>query len=423
MTISQKTTANPPIDLNKIYLILAFSLGVSVTISTALTNVFAISLLILFCFSGEYSCKLALLKKLYICPPMALILLSIISSIYAPVNFNEALNWISKMYKLSLIWVIAYVCWRNHTVIKPLIIAFFIGVLLNLVAIYLNHYFLNTATAITFSAPTLPAAQSHFVTGFIFAITSFMLFSMAIITPNRRLKIFLIIVGFITVFAELGINTSRTGYLIEISVLIIGFFIKFRFKGLIAAIIIVPTMLITFYQISPNFKARTNQAYYDTMDYFSGTDTKGSVGIRLGFYNTATGIFIHDPLRILYGCGTGAQKKCSETFIEKEIAPQNIKYYHIIDNPHNQYAYFAMQSGIWALSIFVFWLIALFYYAKDLPTVMRNNTRILVIAFTVGCFVNSWILDIGPGFIFCYLVPILFAQQTEKRRLNFDFKH
>ena len=317
------------------------------------------------------------------------------------------------MYKLSLIWVIAYICWRNHAIINTLIIAFFIGVLLNLAAIYINYYFLNSATAITFSSPTFPAAQSHFVTGFIFAITSFMLFSMAITVPNRKLKILCIVVGLITICAELGINTSRTGYLIELSILIVGFFIKFRFKGLVAAIIILPTIFITFYQISPNFKIRTNQAYYDTMGYFSGTATQGSAGIRLGFYNTTVGIFIYDPWRLLYGCGTGTQEQCSQEFIEKEIAPPNKKYYQAINNPHNQYAYFALQSGIWALGVFVFWLIALFYYAKELPIVMRNNARILLIAFTIGCFVNSWILDIGPGFIFCYLT-ILFAQRPKK---------
>jgi len=414
VTIFKKIAVNLQIDLNKIYLVLAFALGVSITISTALTNIFAVSLLLLFCFSGEYSPKLTLLKKFYIWPPMALILLSIISSLYTLVDFSETLNWISKMYKLSLIWVIAYICWRNHTTIKPLLIAFFTGVLLNLVAIYLNYYFLSTANVITFSSPSLPAAQSHFVTGFIFAVTSFMLFSTAITVPNWKFKICCITLGLITIIAELGINTSRTGYLIEISVLIIGFFMKFRFKGLVAAVIILPTILITFYQISPNFKARTNQAYYDTMGYFSGTATKGSAGLRLGFYNTAAGIFIYEPWRLLYGCGTGAQGQCSREFIEKEIAPQNKKYYHSINNPHNQYAYFVMQSGIWALGIFVFWLIALFYYAKELPIIMRNNARILLIAFAVGCFVNSWMLDIGPGFIFCYLIPILFAQKPKQ---------
>lgn len=372
---------------------------------------FVVCLLLLFIVSGDYYAKFSLIKRFYIWPSIALILLVLISSLYSTLPFNEAIGWVSKLYKLLIVWVIAYVCYKNPKIINKLLLAFFIGVMLNVIAIFVNYYFLTPDNAIVFSGATFPAAQSHFVTGFIFAVAAFVLFSMALGTKNKKQRILFLVLSLIIICAELGLNTSRTGYLIEFSVLTVGFFMKFRWKGLIAGIVIIPSVFVIFYHLSPNFKMRVDEAYYSTISYYNGTNTDTSAGIRLGFYHTALGIFEHKPQRILYGCGTGAQTQCSTHFINSEIPSTDKKYYRIINNPHNQYIYFAMQSGIWALFIFIFLLIATFYYAKDMPVIMCNNARILIIAFTIGCLVNSWILDIGPGFTFCFLLPVILANR------------
>ncbi|WP_116964305.1 O-antigen ligase family protein [Fastidiosibacter lacustris] len=400
---------------DKIYFTLVFFLGISISISTALTSVFAVALLLTFSLSGDYNSKLKLIKRFYIWPSLTFILLAFISCFYSSIPFTEALTWVGKFYKLLIVWVVAYVCYKNPQIINKLLLAFFIGVVFNVVAIFINYYFLNPENAIVFSGATFPAAQSHFVTGFIFAVAAFMLFSMALTCQNKKKRIFFIILGVIIICAELGLNTSRTGYLIEFSVLAIGFLMKFRWKGVLAAIVIVPSIFIAFYHFSPSFKMRVTEAYNSTINYYNGTETETSAGIRLGFYHTALGIFEHKPQRIFYGCGTGEQTQCSMHFINSEISQEDKKYYQVINNPHNQYIYFAIQSGIWALALFVWLLIAAFYYAKDLPIMMRNNTRIFIIAFAVGCLVNSWILDIGPGFIFSFLLPVLFAQRYQNK--------
>ncbi len=400
--------------LNKAYLFFAFGLGLVMTVSTALTSIFAICLLLLFIISGDYCAKFSLIKRFYIWPAIALIILALISCLYSTLPFNESIAWVGKFYKLLIVWVIAYVCYKNPEIINKLLLAFFIGVILNVIAIFVNYYFLSPENAIVFSGPTFPAAQSHFVTGFIFAVAAFMLFSMALTTHSKKQRILFLILGIIIICAELGLNTSRTGYLIEFSVLAVGFFMKFRWKGLIAAIVIVPSVFAAFYHFSPNFKMRVDEAHNSTISYYNGTNTDTSAGIRLSFYHTALGIFEQKPQRIFYGCGTGEQTQCSTHFINSEIPSHDKKYYRVINNPHNQYIYFAMQSGIWALAIFIFLLLASFCYAKDMPMMMRNNTRILIIAFAIGCLVNSWILDIGPGFIFCFLLPVVLAQRYIK---------
>ena len=395
--------------INQLYGCLAFGLGVVMTISTALTSIFAVGLLLLFIINSDYKLKLSLVKRFYIWPALMLIALAFISCFYSSLPFSEALGWVGKLYKLLIIWIISYVCYKSPAIINKLLLAFFIGVILNVIAIFTNYYFLSPENAIVFSGATFPAAQSHFVTGFIFAVAAFMLFSMSFSTSSTKQRILFLLVGFIIICAELGLNTSRTGYLIEFSVLAVGFFMKFRWKGVVAAIVIVPSIFITFYHLSPNFKTRVDEAYNSTISYYNGTDTNTSAGIRLGFYHTALGIFEHKPQRIFYGCGTGTQTLCSKNFINQEIPTNEKKYYQVINNPHNQYIYFAIQSGMWALGLFIFLLAASFYYAKDMAMTMRNNTRILIIAFAIGCLVNSWIVDIGSGFVFCFLLPVLLA--------------
>lgn len=392
------------------HLIVLLVLGISISISTALTSIFAVLLLILFFFSGNYQTKFLLIKRFYIWPVILLLIIGFISILYSPLQLSEAFSWAMKFYKLLIIWAIAYFCWKYPQHINKLLSAFFIGVICNVIAIFINYYFLTPQSAISFSGATFPAAQSHFVTGFIFAIAAFMLFSMALTSTQKRYRYLYLILGIITICAELGLNTSRTGYLIEFSILAVGFFMKFRIKGIIAAAILIPIIFISFYQLSPNFQNRVGEAYKNTISYYDGSNTNTSVGIRLGFYHTALGIFEHKPQRLLYGCGTGAQTLCSTHFINQEIPKSERKYYRVINNPHNQYIYFLMQSGIIALVLFLWLLAAAFYYAKKLPSMEKNNLRIFIIAFAVGCLVNSWILDIGPGFIFCYLLPVLAAK-------------
>lgn len=391
------------------YLFSGFALGLFMTISTALTSISAALLLIVFFFSGHYREKITLLKRFYVWPFIVLLLLGVISAIYSPAGFYHGIQWAGKLYKFLIVWVIAYACYRYPSITTKLLCAFFIGVIINVIAIYINYYFLTPATAIQFSGANFPTAGSHILSGFTFAITGFMLLMMAIKTPSLKLKILLSLLGLVTICAELGLNASRTGYIIEFAIVVVGFFMKFRYKGLIAAIIAVPMIFVTFYHFSPIFKTRVDQAYVNTVSYYAGNNTNTSAGVRLGFYHTALSMFAHDPVRLLYGYGTGAQRQSSEHFIDQNITTQDHKFYQVINNPHNQYIYFLMQSGIWALGLFVWLLAALFYYAKDLPVMIKNNARILVIAIAIGCFFNSWLLDVAQTFVFCFLIPVLFT--------------
>ncbi len=393
----------------RIYFFITFLLGMSITISTALTSICALSLMTLFLLSGDYQEKCALLKRFYIWPAIALLLMAILSISYTPATLQKGLLEALKLYKLLLIWVMAYLCQKFPTSVPKFLWAFFIGVLLNVLAIYLNYYVLSPKHALVFSGATFPAAQSHFLTGFIFAITAFMFLSMAIAQRRRSMRILYVTLALIILCAELGLNTSRTGYLIEFSILSMGFLLKYRWKGCLSAILILPMVFTAFYTLSPTFHARIHQAYDSTLSYYRGTNTSTSAGLRLSFYRTAWRLFSQKPQHLLYGCGSAGQWHCSQALIEQQIPNHQQPFYRPIHNPHNQYIHFLMQSGIITLGLFLWLLMASFYYAKDLPPMMKNNLRILLMAFSVGCLLNSWILDIGPGFIFCYLLPVLLS--------------
>ena len=409
------------------YACLSFLLGVFLTVSTALTSIFAVMLLCLF-FFGDYKSKFLLIKRYYVWPALLLFLISIISCFYSSVPFNEAFLEAIKFYKLLFIWIIAYICYKYPTIVNKLFIAFLIGVLINVIFIVINYYFFNPKEAIYFSGGNFPAAQSHFVTGLIFAISGFFFLSLAFSVNRVRLKLTFFMCAIILFYVDLVLNTSRTGYVIEFCILFVGFVLKFRFKGILVATALLPIIFLFFYNYSSSFKMRVDMAYFNTTSYFEKTlnnaDTKedNSEYIRLNYYNTVLGVIQNKPGLFFYGCGSGGQIPCTKALIEQYNVNGVHNNYLVIKNPHNQYLFYLLQSGFLSFILFIFLLLSTFYNAYNLALIERNNVRILIVAFSVGCLFNSWLLDIGPGFVFCFLLPIFLSGNSMTEYLC-DKKH
>lgn len=395
-------------------------LGVFMCVSTAATNIISIVLMVLFLMTGDYHNKLRCLKHPLVWPLIALFFLTFLGCFYAHYGMNipwkDSFKYLDKMRKLWIVWVVIY-----HLTYLPkrdegkfsyqqlFTWAFFIGVALNVVAIYLNAFVLGVAHAIVFSTPTFPAAQSHFVTGFIFALSAFLLFgigwSYRVKKPQYCWVILLL--GVIVLIAEVGINSSRTGYVIEFCVIVYGFLHRYGIKGFFIGIFTAVGVMLIAYHLSGTFKVRVNQAYGNVSAFYQGAAVNTSAGLRLGWGALAFKTYHRDPKILLTGCGTGALKSCTQATLDKEVnvSPQ-MKLKEGFENPHNQYIYFLTQSGLLALGLFLFVLLNAFFKAGRLTAPQNVNLKILLITFSVGCLFNSWILDIGPGFIFLYLLTV-----------------
>ena len=82
-------------------------------------------------------------------------------------------------------------------------------------------------------------------------------------------------------------------------------------------------------------------------------------------------------------------------------------------NPHNQYIEIAFSLGLFGLAIY---LSMLFFAYKNLCDDPMINLigKTAIILFMVGSCMNSWLLDLAPGFFLCYFAALANKPKTIK---------
>jgi|GEM_PF-6595411 len=406
--------------VTKAYAFCALTLAISITISTALTSLCALLLLLIFVFSGDYREKFRYFFKPYVWPAILILTLGAVSLLYVPSDISAANEWVGKLYKLVLIWILAYICSKNDRLPRKIILLFFCGVVLNIIVTVVNFLFFEPGRAIVFSVGNYPSAQSHFVTAFVFAIGGFW-FAVTALHQKKfswsqlglsGLAISSIIVG-------LAFNQSRTGYVLVFFILLYAMYAGFKWRGLSASLIIIPLVFVMVYFASPTFEARVDRAADEFIGYDSSKQDDSSVGIRLANIHSSLGVFAHDPKRFLFGCGLGGFEYCIKHYAMVDDVLVDRSY----EDPHNQYVFFMMQSGLPGLIVFLLWLLLAAKSSLVIDKQSKHNVRVLLIAFAIGCIFNSWVVDFGPGYIFCLLLPVWLSGKcfsTERHEVTED---
>lgn len=414
LTLSYKLSRSLPelvhVFTHRAAFVLSVLLGLCIPITTSGTAICAVLLLALFVFGGEYKEKFELIHHPIVWPTLIVIGVMGLSCFYGPATYHERISALTKLYKLLLPWIILYYISPNQQ--RLLIFAVFFSIFINVVAIYLNHFVL-TDHIIAFSGGNHTAPRSTIFTGLMFSCAAFIYFSMASFVTRKPVQYGLIILGLFTIVAELGLNNSRTGYVIELTIIVALFISRYRMKGLFLGLTACILVVVGFYHASPTFQSRTTQAVHVVHGYMEGNDNRTSSAARLSFYFTTFQVFKQHPGKLLTGCGAGSIVYSSEQARQKTLEQQpqlkNYVTHSSFTNPHNQYIWFLMQSGLLGLGAFLVLLVVYFRAAQELShPLQRNNALILLLAFASGSLFNSWMSDLGPSMFFCYLIPVFF---------------
>ena len=76
-------------------------------------------------------------------------------------------------------------------------------------------------------------------------------------------------------------------------------------------------------------------------------------------------------------------------------------------NPHNEYLLMGVQLGLIGLVLFVLFLAAIARECRQLDALSRAVVYGYLLAFVLGCFANSLLLNFTEGNLFVLLVGIL----------------
>jgi len=129
-----------------------------------------------------------------------------------------------------------------------------------------------------------------------------------------------------------------------------------------------------------------------------GKDT--STGQRLDFYYNSLKIVQQQPF---FGVGTGG---FSVAFTNQTQGTEVLQ----TPNPHNEYLFFTVQSGVIGLALLLYLFYTLWRYAPMLDTVFAQDAaRGLVLAYMVNSALNSALHDHADGLFFAFMSAVLFA--------------
>ncbi len=207
------------------------------------------------------------------------------------------------------------------------------------------------------------------------------------------------IIVFLAIYDVIFLTQGRTGYLILACLIILFSWQISHWRGFMFGISTVIILGLTAYYTSINLHQRVDKVIVGLKHQANETD---SIQLRLDFYKYSWEMWQQQPV---FGSGTGS-------FIHRYAAQQTT---HPTTNPHNEYLMIAVQWGIVGLSIFLWFLYQLWYFAFKLPILQRNLAQGLFITIAVGCLINSLFLDFTEGHVFAYLIGIFYSGLHDDR--------
>lgn len=390
---------------------IAIILAFMIPISTAGTNITALIILILFLASGQWNKKIILLKSnKFAIFALALYIALAIGILYSKSDsFHHDIMRLMKYNKLLLVPVIIYL-FQDIKYKKIGLYSFMTAIALTLIFGYLHQLFNMPLPSAPYDNPGAIFIHHIITPCFMAFFTTFCLYKF-INTKYFKYQAIWVISALLSIYYIYFISLGRTGYLIQTILLPIFIFYlikskKFSNKKLISFIfsIIALTIITLFIGIKSNntLQRRINAAVHDVM-LFKKHNPHSSNGARLSWYVNFTKLIAKKPI---FGYGTGSLKKV----YAKNFANKNLP---LTGNPHNQYIEIAFKLGLFGLAIY---LSMLFFAYKNLcdDPMINLMGKTAIILFMVGSCMNSWLLDLSPGFLLCYLAALANKPKTIK---------
>lgn len=245
--------------------------------------------------------------------------------------------------------------------------------------------------------------RDHIYTNFMMALASFFVahYLMQYSKPVFRLALlcFLVTLVYYVFFMSVG----RTGQIIFISLWVLFFLQRFKWKGNglgfvgLCCLLALASMNMTpfqdrFVKVAQNIELHQVQK------------ADASLGERLEFLEETWQLAKQN---LWFGSGTGSFK-------------ENYKHYAlsnnllITENPHNEYLNVFFQLGLFGFLGFLVFLGVLCKNSIRLPEPEKWFVQGIVLAMMVGCLANSWLMDFTSGYLFILMVSLCFGALGSK---------
>ena len=208
----------------------------------------------------------------------------------------------------------------------------------------------------------------------------------------------------LTMSINMFITGGRAGqvmFFAMITILIFQYYNPKRIKAAILTMIIVPSIFMSAYSLSPQFNNRVNAAVDDISAYTNEETSNNSIGQRITYTINSFKIIQQNPL---FGVGTGDFP--SEY---KKVHVKNMSDAGLTVNPHNMYVLIAVQLGLLGLAS----MLLIFYHQLKFSlsskiNIVRDLGVVLPLLFLVIMWSDSYLLGHYTTILFVFFSSFLY---------------
>ncbi|UUM22238.1 O-antigen ligase [Mycoavidus sp. SF9855] len=338
----------------------------------------------------------------------ALIFALIISVLYSAAPFDESIKWLMKYRKLLFI---------------PLLIAAFqdrplanvarLGLCISLSFVLLlstSNYLGLTAIGPLYNAndPITYAwvFKNHITAGLFSALLFSLALDIAETASSARAKGFYYLLSLLALVNVLVMLQGRTGQVVIIMLAIYQIVRKLRLLNFrhdrrrAAAQAVFLALLIAAASASLYFKSARLADTGSEISAYQQLNQPNATGLRLEWYRKSLELVTQRPF---FGYGAMGVHEAFKQLTDGYSGARGA----VTANPHNQYLLFAVELGLVGLGLFMYLLVQIARAAARLPMQSRQLLSNWLFIFTMGCLVNSLLLDISEGYMFVLLTGIL----------------
>ena len=400
-------------NLEKTYQYLLIVLAFLMPLTVSLANTVIVMIVLLWLCSGDYKSKYnEIISSKLMISSIVFYIAHIIGMFW-----TEDLEWgfhvLHKMWYFFLLLPVLYTI-VNKEYTKYYIYAFLVAIALTEILSYLVWFevigefrkaYLHNPTPFMSSVSYNP-----FLAFTIYLVIHEILFNKELKKLMLGLYSFFSIGMIINMFITGG-RAGQVAFFALMAILILQYFTGQRIKALIVALIFIPAVFITAYQISPNFEQRANLAIDEIVNYDVKTVAKhqsasSSAGIRILFAINSWEIIKENAL---LGAGTGDFPN-----EYKKISVRNSPNAPYADNPHNMYVLVLVQLGIVGLLS----MLSIMYYQiklsfKGSNRFFRDVGFALPLLFLVIMWSDSYLLGHFTGLLFIFFSSFLYKDFEE----------
>lgn len=142
----------------------------------------------------------------------------------------------------------------------------------------------------------------------------------------------------------------------------------------------------------------------DEIVQYETANKSTSMGERIVFYRRSLELIKERPL---IGHGVGSVQEEFDELARNNTGAAGTR----AGNPHNEFLLMGVQLGAIGIGLFVLLLVQIARSARGLREPARTIVFAYLFAFTVGCFVNSLLLNFSEGNLFIFLVGIFLSSR------------